>query len=257
MKKKFLLATVFLATSLSSRADIIAGPITNPANGHDYYLLSPNSWTASEAEAEDLGGTLAIVRNADEQKWIYTKFGSNGNAKRSLWIGLHRKTPGGPFFWVDGSPVNYTNWWEGEPNNADGVETCVEMFGEIAAPGTWNDNMDAVLAYGVVEVPYKVQLSEKEKALIGDWYFSGRADQPCHIVAANDVFFVINQWGNTSQMIANKKGLLFLPAWEARAEVIDDKILFSNGAWWSREPMKDQPERSPAMNSQPFPVIMD
>src|SRR4051812_48449020 len=53
-----------LLAAINSQAAILTGPITNPANGHDYYLLSAGIWTASEAEAEDLGGTLATIRNA-------------------------------------------------------------------------------------------------------------------------------------------------------------------------------------------------
>ena len=67
---------LLLSTILHATAEIIAGPITNPANGHDYYLLGANTWTASEAEAENLGGTLAVIRNAAEQEWVFSKFGS-------------------------------------------------------------------------------------------------------------------------------------------------------------------------------------
>ena len=58
---QFFVAVIlsFLAGQL--RAGIIVGPITNPANGHDYYLLTPDTWNAAEAEAESLGGTLAII----------------------------------------------------------------------------------------------------------------------------------------------------------------------------------------------------
>jgi len=40
-------AALLLLAAIQSRAGIIAGPITNPANGHEYYLLTPNTWTAS------------------------------------------------------------------------------------------------------------------------------------------------------------------------------------------------------------------
>jgi hypothetical protein len=101
-------AIMLFAIACSASADILAGPIKNPANGHQYYLLSPNSWTASEAEAENLGGTLAIIRDADEQKWVFSTFGTNGGANNHLWIGLYRQYPGGPFSWVNGAKVDYT-----------------------------------------------------------------------------------------------------------------------------------------------------
>ena len=58
MKIQHLMALVVLslATVPGARAAVLAGPITNAANGHLYYLLSANTWTASEAEAVGLGG---------------------------------------------------------------------------------------------------------------------------------------------------------------------------------------------------------
>ena len=50
MKIQHLMALVVLslATVHGARAAVLAGPITNAANGHAYYLLSANSWMASE-----------------------------------------------------------------------------------------------------------------------------------------------------------------------------------------------------------------
>ena len=42
-------------------ASPVVGPITNPANGHDYYLLEASTWTAAEAEAVSLGGHLVTI----------------------------------------------------------------------------------------------------------------------------------------------------------------------------------------------------
>ena len=54
----------------------------------------------------------------------------------SWWIGLNDLAVEGTFVWPDGSPATYTNWNEGEPNNAGGIEHCVEMG---AGNGMWND----------------------------------------------------------------------------------------------------------------------
>ncbi len=40
--------------------------------------------------------------------------------------------------WSDRTPVDYTNWNPGEPNDAGGSEECVEMF--VHTDGGWNDN---------------------------------------------------------------------------------------------------------------------
>ena len=40
------------------------------------------------------------------------------------------------YAWSDGSPVTFLNWHPGEPNNANNVENCAEMY---PGNGQWND----------------------------------------------------------------------------------------------------------------------
>jgi len=256
-------AIILFAVTFRAGADIIAGPITNPANGHDYYLLSPNSWTMSEAEAESLGGTLAIIKNADEQKWVFSTFGSYDGVNRALWIGLHRTRPGGPFAWMTDAKLDYTNWLSGEPNNDRGIEDCVQIRNANPAPDAWNDMPDASLCCGVVELPgkaNKISLSKQERALIGNWYEGGKMERPCWIAGTDNALFVIpnNKFAARAGLCAD--GSLFASNFQSewpmvargfsgfssmpgaspqtgmRGEIIKDKILWSNGTWWSRKP---------------------
>jgi hypothetical protein len=232
-------AIMLFAVTFRTGAEIIAGPITNPANGHDYYLLAPESWPAAEAEAENLGGTLVIIRNADEQKWIFAKFGHDGDKERSLWIGLHRQWQGGPFIWMDGSRLDYANWCSGQPDNGGGVENCVHMWADAHNGGGWNDAVENTSLYAVVEVPGKSDekaLTEKEKSLIGAWYNNGDPDQPCWIAGTDNLLFAIDQNKDASRAIYTTEGLLFSPKWKQHAEIVKDKILWSRGNWWSRKP---------------------
>ena len=77
---KTFFAVLVVAFSASDRAGILAGPVVNPANGHTYYLLSRNKWSNAEAEAVTLGGHLATIRNATEDRWIYSTFAEHGGA---------------------------------------------------------------------------------------------------------------------------------------------------------------------------------
>ena len=233
---------VFLFTLVQTHAGIIAGPITNPANGHDYYLLSPNTWSASEAEAENLGGTLAIIRNADEQKWVFFTFGAYGGTNRNLWIGLHRQWQGGPFVWADGEHPDFINWAPGQPDNAGNVENSVEMWanGSWDGHGLWNDWGDVNFCYGLVEVEGKSNeksLTEKEKSLIGTWYEGGNAERPCYITGTKNMLFAIDR-RQARRIFSAPKGNIFLTSWNAHGEIVEDKILWSNGMWWSRTPTK-------------------
>jgi len=179
-----IIAATFTLMGLSSPAAIgtvLDGPVVDPANGYSYYLLNNSDWTDAQATAQSMGGNLATVENAAENNWILNTFGGYGGVERFLLIGFtdpSQDKNGGShasnFVWVDGEPVNYTNWNAGEPNNEGGDEFWTEMYpaeisggpGVPAGPaGTWNDVPDVSdpynnsgteyawgPVYGVVEV---------------------------------------------------------------------------------------------------------
>jgi hypothetical protein len=120
---------------------VLAGPIVNPANGHSYFLLPPDTWTASEAEAEAMGGTLATIRSSAENSWVFDTFGSGLASGGALWVGYRRTSVGGPFSWVSGETATYTNWAPGEPNFPDEQFTYLLPSGNPIA-GQWNNDYD-------------------------------------------------------------------------------------------------------------------
>jgi hypothetical protein len=247
MKTKIILVsvlTLLLAMAGQARAKIIAGPITNPANGHDYYLLAPDTWTASEAEAGKMGGTLAIIRNAAEQEWVFAKFGNYDGMSRSLWIGRSRQWPGGPVASVTDEKGSYFNWDTGQPDNAGGVENYVQILNN----GRWNDNSDtANPVCGVVEVPGKSNekaLAELEKTLIGTWYENGNGDRPCWLAGTDNTLFAIDNNHNVSRVLSTPEGFVFASDWKQHGEIAADKILWSKGNWWSRKPISYAPKNS-------------
>ena len=156
-------AAVFV-TAAGASAGIIVGPVSNPANGHQYYLLDAAGWLASEAEAQTLGGHLATINDAAEDDWVYSTFSTYGNVNRQLWIGLNDAGAEGTFVWSSGDPVSFTHFAPSEPNNSEGGEDYVHFFipnDFQGRQGTWNDLNEAGIGatpfppqapYGVVEV---------------------------------------------------------------------------------------------------------
>jgi hypothetical protein len=147
----------------------LAGPITNPSNGHVYYLLPPETWTASESDAVSMGGHLATVRNAAENQWILDTFSPLvGNSGPNIWIGFYDPVSedgngaqhAANFRWSSGEPITYTHWGQFEPNNAAswGGEyyAILEVVTfNVLVPGDWNDQSNTSSGssdYGVVEV---------------------------------------------------------------------------------------------------------
>ncbi|MBK8980170.1 MAG: hypothetical protein IPM29_30075 [Planctomycetes bacterium] len=109
----------------------------SPVNGHEYALTSPGRWDDAEQEARQAGAHLATVRNANEQAWIETTYGTGQN----LWIGLNDVRVEGQFEWSSGESTTWRNWCPGEPNGGGGTD---EDYVHIAAfpgwcVGDWND----------------------------------------------------------------------------------------------------------------------
>jgi hypothetical protein len=152
-----MIVLLSLAAASTASASIIAGPVQ--WNGHDYYLLSQNNWTASEAQAVTMGGHLVTINDAAENQFVVQTFSDYGGIERELWIGLTDQNFPGPFVWSSGEPVTYTNWNPGEPDDFLGLEywTLIHRPSHEYA-SQWNDfkNTSAddtgVPFFGVVEV---------------------------------------------------------------------------------------------------------
>jgi len=69
---------IFSAKCPRALGGVIAGPITNSANGHLYYLLSTTNWNAAETIAVSLGGHLATINDTNENTWIFNNIASYG-----------------------------------------------------------------------------------------------------------------------------------------------------------------------------------
>jgi len=120
--------------------------------------------------------------------------------------------------------------------------------GRWTLPGGWADTADYASAgdplCGVAEVPGKSNeeaLTEKEKALIGTWYESGNAEQNAWITGTQDKLFLVTHDRHAARLTFTPEGYLYNTD-RLFGEVVNDKILWSNGTWWSQRAMKyDQP----------------
>jgi hypothetical protein len=132
---------------------VIAGPIVNPANGHEYYLLDQALWPQAEQTAVLMGGDLATIEDAAEDLWVRDNVVNFGGQFRTAWIGLNDVAVEGDFVWVaTGATATYFNWDAGEPNDCCGGEDYVELRG---FQGKWNDagSFPVFPPHAVVEVP--------------------------------------------------------------------------------------------------------
>lgn len=118
----------------------VLADVTDPSTEQRYLLAETGSWTEAEATAQQLGGHLASIQSQAENDFIQENFGFFDGVDRRLWIGFADEGSEGVWYWSDGSEIVYTNWNDGEPNNAGGNEHYAEMLGST---GRWNDITDA------------------------------------------------------------------------------------------------------------------
>uniref|UniRef100_A0A8C0H605 C-type lectin domain-containing protein n=1 Tax=Chelonoidis abingdonii TaxID=106734 RepID=A0A8C0H605_CHEAB len=78
------------------------------------------TWLEAQDFCREIGGDLAAINSEEEQQVIQDKELSF----RPFWIGLFCLDPDEGFFWSDGSPMRYKNWYNAEPNNEHGIEYC-------------------------------------------------------------------------------------------------------------------------------------
>ncbi|MCX6880141.1 MAG: SUMF1/EgtB/PvdO family nonheme iron enzyme [Verrucomicrobia bacterium] len=164
-RRSFFPALLALLPALAGplAAGILTGPVINPGTGHSYYLLTQNTWTASEAEAVTLGGHLVTINDSSENDWVLNTFSRFGSSAKTLWIGLHDSATEGTFAWTSGQSAEFRNWATGEPSAGSAGEDYVHLY-ELdrgASAGKWNVTVDqttesGVPLHGVVELPLVV-----------------------------------------------------------------------------------------------------
>ena len=119
--------------------------------GNKEYCFNSNTliWNDAKAFCMTEGGKLFEPRDAQENSAV-TDYAFS-NELRLFWIGIQDEPVSPEGTWVyasDGSPLEYTNWNQGEPNNS-GDEDC----GEIGyfTGNLWNDYKCATLLGSVCE----------------------------------------------------------------------------------------------------------
>ena len=85
-------------------------------------LAMPQPVAQAYCKAQE--GSLASILSYGENQFILSKSGCG-------WLGLEKNILTGSWEWIDGNPVNYTNWYlEGTYSNDCELMYCID--------GTWN-----------------------------------------------------------------------------------------------------------------------
>ena len=95
----------------------------------EYYYYNPSggtTWGAAEAYCvSEYSGHLASFHSAAEYTAVMAGLENLYGFVPYGWIGLTDAAQEGTFVWSDGSVVDWTNWYPGEPSSGGGQEDCV------------------------------------------------------------------------------------------------------------------------------------
>jgi hypothetical protein len=105
-------------------------------NGHDYlFVTTPKSWNAAWSHCQSAGYELVSVSDSNEESWLHSQQLNKAPYETKWWIGLYDGGIEGSWYWTDGTPVGYLNWFPGQPDNKYSDEDCaVDGWGQ-----QWND----------------------------------------------------------------------------------------------------------------------
>lgn len=120
-----------------------------PGGGTLAFCFSEKDWASAEADCVSQGGHLASIHTADTGEAIAAE--ASSIRATDWWIGLNDITTEGAFTWTDKTPLDFTGWASGEPNNANGGENCVHLNGFNLS--SWNDNDCALSFHYICKLP--------------------------------------------------------------------------------------------------------
>jgi hypothetical protein len=122
--------------------------IPETLNGVDYlFCFVSRTFEDAEADCVAKGGHLASIH--DEATHVLLWDAAVEVQGASWWFGLHDTDTEGEYVWTDGTPFDFEDWGDGEPND-DGGEDCVHWADWNG--GHWNDMPCSF------EAPYLCQL---------------------------------------------------------------------------------------------------
>ena len=138
-------------------------------NGHFYKVYNSSmTWSDAKSTCAKMGGYLATVTSADEEKFVYDLL-KNGT-KNYYWLGASDDRQEGVWEWITGEAWNYTHWISGQPNNHNDQTGTSENYLAIArAVRGWNDLPDTGDRYGSSALENSGYICEWDEPTVGSF----------------------------------------------------------------------------------------
>lgn len=115
-------------------------------NGNTYQIVNEAiSWTDAKERCELMGGHLVTIADEGEQLFVESIIQEYQDVD-NFWTGGYLDKYSGEWVWIDGTPFEYTNWDDGQPDFHQNEEFYIRLTNKdiyydtwIANMGKWND----------------------------------------------------------------------------------------------------------------------
>ncbi|XP_039649762.1 galactose-specific lectin nattectin-like [Perca fluviatilis] len=98
--------------------------------------IQAKTWIDAQTFCQTAGGHLASIHSDAENTFLRDFINQVTGTYKNAWIGATDAVKEGTWLWTDGSKFDYKIFNAGQPDNASGVENCLEMNYEGK---NWND----------------------------------------------------------------------------------------------------------------------
>uniref|UniRef100_A0A8C6SID7 C-type lectin domain-containing protein n=1 Tax=Neogobius melanostomus TaxID=47308 RepID=A0A8C6SID7_9GOBI len=100
------------------------------------YVSSHLTWADAELYCVSERANLVSIHSLEEHNFVKSLIQNFDHRQGLTWIGLSDTQKEG-WMWSDGSPVDFSQWNTGEPNNVGGNEDCALV--NFGSELKWND----------------------------------------------------------------------------------------------------------------------
>ena len=114
----------------------LASPCTDTVHGGACWKAVPAAitWPAARSACQAWGGELAGVHSLPDNGFVRGLV-DGACGQTGAWLGYSDHMQEGRWRWTDTHPRGFSNWADGEPNDAGGVED----YALVGTDGRWND----------------------------------------------------------------------------------------------------------------------
>jgi len=104
------------------------GWIPNADTGYCYKVSEyKTNWNSARKICENENAEITSILTSKENAFIKDLM-RRSNEKVGFWLGGNDKNLEGSWEWIDGTPVEFTDWQRGQPNNLNNEQDCMFLW---------------------------------------------------------------------------------------------------------------------------------